>query len=117
MNQELSELFRQLSKLHQSSPLLAEDSWKAYCFNSVAGRLAKLDFEIFNDPKVLNMLGSIKGIGPSTLDKIKEYLETGTLSRIHEFNTDPKRVAMRKMMNIWGVGRASVRRKAFESRD
>jgi DNA polymerase/3'-5' exonuclease PolX len=56
------------------------------------------------------MLKDVKGIGPSSLEKIEEYFRTGSMSRIKEFETDPKRIAMKKMMDIWGVGRVKVRR-------
>ena len=107
-NHELSVLFTKLSKLHQSCPLLAVDNWKAYCFSVISSRLRHLDFEITDNPDTLERVRKVKGIGESSLDKIKEYLQTGTISRIQEFESDPKRVAMKKMMNIWGVGRNKV---------
>lgn len=112
-NKEIAEVFRILSNLHQSCPLLEMDQWKAYMFRIIAGRLTHLDFEINNDPQTLSRLRKIKGIGSNSIDKIQEYLKTGALRRIGEFNTDPKRVAMKNMMNIWGVGRKTVRTRPF----
>lgn len=108
-NKQIAEVFRTLSNLHQSCPLLEMDQWKAYMFRIIAGRLTYIDFEITNDPQTLNRLRKIQGIGSNSVDKIKEYLDTGTLRRIEEFKSDSKRVAMRNMMNIWGVGRKTVR--------
>lgn len=107
-NVELSELFKKLSKLHQTCPLLPVDQWKSYCFSVTSGRLRNLSFEVTNDPRVLQRLKSIRGFGTGTMDKIDEFLETGDISRIMEFETDPKRIAMKKMMDIWGVGRVKA---------
>jgi DNA polymerase/3'-5' exonuclease PolX len=105
---EVAEIFKHLSSLHQSSPLLPVDSWKSYMFRIVSGRIANLNFEISDDPDTLERLREVKGIGSSSFDKIKEYLSTGTFSRIKEFETDPRRIAMKNMMDIWGVGRVKV---------
>jgi DNA polymerase/3'-5' exonuclease PolX len=106
-NLELSKVFKELGNLHQECPLLPVDMWKAYCFRVVAGRIQNMNFKITLD--TLDRLGKIKGIGASSLDKVREYLETGKLSRIKEFRTDSRRIAMKQMMDIWGVGRIKVR--------
>jgi hypothetical protein len=107
-NEEIAEMFRTLANLHQSCPLLDSDPWKAYMFRIMAGRLTNLDFEITNSPQILDRLRQVSGFGSNSVDKIKEYLETGTMSRIEEFKSDPQRVAMKNMMDIWGVGRKTV---------
>ncbi len=109
-NAKLSELFMKLAKLHQSCPLLAEDAWKAYSFHVTAGRLRQLDFEIRDDPAMLSKIRKIPGFGDSTLRMIQEYLSTGTFQRIEAFEADPDRIAMKRMMSIWGVGRVKVGR-------
>ena len=108
-NLKLSEEFKTLGNLHQECPLLPTDMWKGYCFRIVAGRLKHLDFEI--SIHTLDRLKGVKGIGASCLDKIREYLEQDLdhLSRITEFQKDPQRIAMKNMMDIWGVGRIKVR--------
>ena len=75
-----------------------------------------LDFEIADDSDILEKLRAIKGIGSRSFDKITEYLSTGTLSRIQEFQTDPRRVAMKNMMDIWGVGRVKVCQATHDTR-
>jgi hypothetical protein len=110
-NAEVAEVFRKLSNLHQSCPLLPVDNWKAYSFRVVAGRVLNLNFEVSDDPETLERLRNVTGIGSSSFVKIKEYLRTGSLSRIVEFQTDPRRIAMKNMMDIWGVGRVKVRQQ------
>lgn len=109
-NEQVSKVFRTLSNLHKSCPLLPQDEWKAYMFRIISGRLVNLDFEITDHPDTLRRLSNIKGIGANSVAKIKEILETGTVARIAAFHTDPDRVAMSNMMAIWGVGRKKVRK-------
>jgi DNA polymerase/3'-5' exonuclease PolX len=105
-NQSLSEAFRTLSKRHQEMPLNGElDAWKSYSFQITAGRLLHLGFEIRDSPEVLRHLASINGFGSSTMDIITDYLRTQQCSRLRNLESDPDRIAMKNMMNIWGVGR------------
>jgi DNA polymerase/3'-5' exonuclease PolX len=102
-NRALSDLFRKLAKLHQECPLYANDDWKAYMFHLISGRLRQLDYEV--ELSVLDRVRRIPGFGASTMQIIEEFLQTGACSRVQEFEKDPLRVAMKVMMNIWGVGR------------
>jgi DNA polymerase beta palm/Fingers domain of DNA polymerase lambda len=108
-NVKCAEVFKQLSNLHQDMPLLDLDQWKSYCFRIAAGRLLHLDFEVDTDPATLRRLRGVKGFGKSVVDKIEEILNTGTVSRIHEFQHHPERVAMKKLTDIWGVGRVKAK--------
>ena len=111
---EISILFEKLAKLHKESPLTKEDAWKAYTFNLISGRVKHLDFDIVDDPTVLDRVSQVRGIGTSSVDKIKEYLRTGTCQRLHEFEKDPLRIAVKTMMNIWGAGPVKVRQDVAE---
>ncbi len=107
-NKKLASMFEQLSKLHTDMPLEEEDQWKAYTFAVIASRLRHLDFEV--DLSVLKQLESIKGFGKSVLQKIREFFLTGgTCERIRQFSCDETRLAIRNMMNIWGVGRVKAK--------
>jgi DNA polymerase/3'-5' exonuclease PolX len=108
-NVQVAEQFKLLSDLHQEMPLLDTDHWKSYCFRIAAGRLLHLDFEVSSDPITLKRLRSIGGFGSSIVDKIEECVNTGTISRIHEFRNDERRVAMKNLTEIWGVGAKKAR--------
>ena len=103
-NIQVAEAFKNLANLHQSMSLIPSDAWKSYSFRIVAGRLLELDFEISNDEETQQRLRSIKGFGKSVCEKIQEYIEHGTISRIEEFQSDPQRQAMKNLKDIWGVG-------------
>jgi DNA polymerase/3'-5' exonuclease PolX len=109
INVQVAEVFKTLSHLHQSMPLLDVDQWKAYCFRIVSGRLLNLDFEVSDDPRTIQRLRSIKGFGKGVVEKIVEFLETGTVQRIAEFHADPQRLALQNLTAIWGVGRVTAR--------
>jgi DNA polymerase/3'-5' exonuclease PolX len=103
-NRPLSDLFRQLAKLHQDCPLFPNDDWKAYMFQLVSGRIMHLDFVVTMSE--LDRLSRMKGFGASTIQILHDFFETGVCRRIMELEQDPQRKAMRTMMQIWGVGRA-----------
>ena len=54
------------------------------------------------------LVDQVPGLGNSTMNMIAEYMERGTISRIKWLTYDPTRIAMKNMMNIWGVGRVTV---------
>ena len=103
-NIQVAEAFKRLANLHQSMPLMSSETWSSYSFRIAAGRIMELDFEIDNDVETQKRLRSINGFGKSICEKIQECIETGTIKRIQEFETDPHRQAMKNMMDIWGVG-------------
>ena len=110
-NLTISGLLEKISKLHQSSPLFPEDVWKAYSLHKMAGRLRNLNFEIQKDtPGLKSKLKKVPGISQSILAMIFEYVHTGSISRLDLLQSDPLRMAMKRVMAIWGVGRATVSR-------
>lgn len=108
-NAQLADLFLTMSKLYKSSPLMPEDIWKAYMFHKIAGRLLCLPFPLGEEQLPLKKLvDQVPGLGDSTMTMIAEFIERGTISRIKRLKYDPTRIAMKNMMNIWGVGRVTV---------
>ncbi|GAX27163.1 DNA polymerase lambda [Fistulifera solaris] len=107
-NQELADYFKKLSKLYQTAPIHDTDDWRAYSFSLTAGRLRLLDFDVTDDPDALERLSKTKGFGATTMSIIREFLQNGTSSRMKELESDENRVVMRRMMNIWSVGRAKA---------
>lgn len=106
-NQKLSNLFGTISKLYQECPLSSDDSWRSYSYNIVSKRLQYLDFEV-TGVDCLKKLAGIKGFGPKILKQCKEFLTSGKCNIIREFEHDERRVAVRNMINIWGVGPAKA---------
>lgn len=97
-------MFHKLAKLHQECALKKGDEYRALTNNLISGRVKYLDFEI--TPNNLDRVEKIKGIGESSVGKMKEFFERGdgSCNRIEAFKEDKERMAVRAMQNIWGVG-------------
>lgn len=109
-NHNLADFFLQVSKLYQECPLQDSDQWRAYSFSLTAGRLRHLDFEVSDDPSVLQRLAQTKGFGSTSMEMIRQFFRSGTSSsRLRELRTDPQRVVMQRFMKIWGVGPVKAR--------
>jgi len=103
----VSEFFLKLSKIYEQSPYLPSDGIKARQYHLIAGRLQKIGFDIL--PHTTNReLKEIPFVGVSTAPMIQEILRTNRLRRLEHLRTDPIRIAMRDLMAIWGVGRATA---------
>jgi DNA polymerase/3'-5' exonuclease PolX len=103
-NDAISLMFHKLAKLHQECALRHNDEFRALTNNLISGRVKFLDFEI--TPDNLDRVKKIKGIGESSVGKLKEFFDRrdGSCNRIEEFEKDEQRMAVRTMKNIWGVG-------------
>jgi len=103
-NLELSDLLDRISKIYSESPLHDSDIWRGYTYKKAAGCLRYLDFEVDKDQKTLQKLRVIRGLGDKVLEHIIEYLTSNRSTLIQQLENDPKRVAVKKLMGIWGVG-------------
>ena len=103
-NAGLSAMFDELADLQKQSALEKLDEWRAYTYTIVASRLRQLEFEVTPNPDILGSVRSIRGFGSGVMEKIKQFLATGTCEKLNELKVDPARVAVRELTNIWGVG-------------
>lgn len=101
-------MFHKLAKLSQECAMQKSDPFRALTNNLISGRLLQLDFEVTLDN--LDKVKQIKGIGDSSVKKMKQCLERGDgkCVKIEEYENDKDRMGMRAMKNIWGVGQAKV---------
>eukprot|EP00980_Cylindrotheca_fusiformis_P007936 scaffold1697_cov120-Cylindrotheca_fusiformis.AAC.18 len=114
VNQRISQVFKRLAEIYQSSPIEKEDVWRSYQFRINAGRVMQLDFEI-SESTLEKLKKDVVGFGDGCLEIISQYLESGEVERLKDLETDKPRVAMGKMMDIWGVGsKKSVLAQALE---
>jgi len=103
-NGALSAMFDELADLQKQSPLEKLDEWRAYTYTLVAGRLRHLDFEVTPNADTLGSIRGIRGFGSGVMEKIKQFFATGTCEKLKELKSDPARIAVRELTNIWGVG-------------
>lgn len=88
MNKQIIEIFEKLIVKTNNENKKNKNSstpFKIRTYRKTISILKKLDFEINKQNK--DDLKSIKGIGKSTIDKIDEILETGTLNEIASLTT------------------------------
>lgn len=81
--------------------------WRAYQFRINAGRVKLLPFEL-NLDNLERLRKDVTGFGDSCIAIVRQHLESGQVERIRKLKTDKRRVAMRNMMEIWGVGKKAV---------
>ena len=103
-NVGLSAMFDELADLQKQSALEKLDEWRAYTYTIVASRLRQLEFEVTPNPDILGSVRSIRGFGSGVMEKIKQFLATGTCEKLNELKVDPARVAVRELCQIHGVG-------------
>src|SRR3982750_288495 len=97
-NYFIADQFSLLSKLMD---IHGENSFKSKSYAAAAFAIEKLDVQLSDIPQ--EKIASLKGIGPSSAQKITELLQTGHLKSLEEIilNTPPGVI---EMMNIKGIG-------------
>lgn len=100
-NQELSAVFQKISKLYKDMPLDNFDEWRSYSYNAASMKLKYLDFPVSNDEETLRKLSSRKGFGQKFMRHVREFLKTGKVQLVTEFENDPMRLHVRNMIKIW----------------
>lgn len=93
-------LLGQLMELHNENP------FRTKATASVAYKLDKLPFAISVD--TLEQLGAVPGIGASTAQKVKDLLETGTLSELDDYLSGTP-TGILEMLTIKGLGPKKIR--------
>jgi ribosomal protein S13 len=48
------------------------------------------------------------GLGPKTLEKIEEILQTGGLARLENFKSNARLTALTKLTTVWGIGQSTA---------
>jgi DNA polymerase/3'-5' exonuclease PolX len=109
INEELSDIFLQISKIYQKGQLDNDEDWKSYTFHKIAGRIRRMPFEITDEPEIWKRLAKTKGLGDSSIDVIRDYIENGGSSRLNNLQACPKRRAVMQFMGIFDVGRVTAR--------
>ena len=109
-NAKLAHMLNVISKLYKEAPTLPHDKWRSYSYNIASGRVRVLDFEVTLG--TLDKLAKVRGFGKKVLAQAREFLETGDITLIKEFENDELRLSMRAMTKIWGVGPKMARKMA-----
>lgn len=87
-----------------------KDRWRTQAYQKAIFAIQSLDEEITDVKQIKNL----KGVGKGIRDKIKEYLETGKMSKVDEVQkivikyTDSEN-AMTELQRVWGIGPAKAK--------
>ena len=110
-NAKLANMLNTISKLYKEAPALKGDKWRSYSYNIASGRVRTLDFEL--SLGTLHKLKKVKGVGDKVYAQAREFLETGNIAFINQFEKDELLLRMRAMTKIWGVGQSTARDMAI----
>lgn len=77
-----------------------KETWKARAYLTVIKQLKTLNKPV----KTIDDLQDIKGIGKGLKDKITEYIETGSMHQLADYNADGSIKAISDLMRVHGIG-------------
>ena len=103
MNSTIIDCF---NKLIIKSESQNENKFKIISYKKIISIISKLDFEIIS----ITQLKDIKNIGPSSLKRIKEIIDTKTLKEIENvcMKSMDKETIIKDLMKITGIGKVKA---------
>lgn len=116
MNQQIINVFQELIQNVQASSE-PNKQFKIRSYRKVIQAIKNLEQQLTLTNDTLNIdLTTIKGIGPKSIDKIKEILQTNTLNRIEKVNTSNKlyNTQYNQLLKITGVGPVKAKKLLSE---
>lgn len=103
-NAELVAMFSRLQQHYES----LGDGWRERSYRLTASILRSLSFEVGSEADLDRP--ELKRLGRKTRDKLKEFLQTGSIGRVEGLQTDEVAKALGELQGIWGVGLTTARR-------
>ena len=107
MNQQITDTFQKLivNTINKKEP---NNKFKIISYKKTITIINNLDFEITSS----SQLKDIKGIGKSTIDKINEILETGTLQILANIDTESQSLnkELYELQKITGIGAVKAKK-------
>lgn len=117
--EKLNELLKQAkaeylnAQVENNEKEIINHKHRVQAFSRVLGAIASLDFEIKSTDDIKN----IPGIGAGTIKRVKEILETGTLSELknkYDKKKQSKIDSIQELEQIIGVGPSSAKRLVLQ---
>ena len=103
-NQQLVAMFGRLQQHYES----LGDGWRERSYRLTASILRSLPFEVISETDLDRP--ELRRLGKKTRDKLKEFLQTGSIGRVDGLHTDEFAKALGELQGIWGVGLTTARR-------
>lgn len=92
-------LIDSLEKLHKKE-VASKETWKAKAYLKVINQLKAKDGPVHN----FDDLKDVNGVGKGLKDKIVEYLETGAMHQLIDYNADGSIKIITDLMKVHGIG-------------
>lgn len=94
-----ADLIDSLDKLRKKE-FANKETWKARAYSIVIKELKNLEGPVYTYDDVKG----VKGIGKSMESKIKELLETGSMSQLADYNANGHLKIMDELLKVYGIG-------------
>ena len=103
-NEKLVSMFSRLQQHYES----LGDGWRERSYRLTASILRGLPFEVTSEEDLDR--SELRRLGKKTRDKLKEFLNTGSIGRVDGLHMDEHAKALGELQGIWGVGLTTARR-------
>lgn len=101
-NQAVIDKLQEMANLYRNS----NDKWRAYGYQKAITTLKKCHRPVTTYEEIR----MLPGIGSRLAEKIVEIMETGSLTKLEEYQTDADIAVMDLFGQIWGIGPAQAKR-------
>ncbi|CAF4506973.1 unnamed protein product, partial [Rotaria magnacalcarata] len=101
-NQAVIDKLQEMANLYRNS----NDKWRAYGYQKAISTLKKCH----KPATTYEEIRMLPGIGSRLAEKIVEIMETGSMIKLEEYQTDADIAAMDLFGQIWGIGPAQAKR-------
>ncbi|CAF2819088.1 unnamed protein product [Rotaria sp. Silwood2] len=101
-NQAVIDKLQEMANLYRNS----FDKWRAYGYQKAISTLKKCHRPVTTYEEIR----MLPGVGPRLAEKIVEIMETGSMIKLEEYQTDADIAAMDLFGQIWGIGPAQAKR-------
>ncbi|GMI09733.1 hypothetical protein TrVE_jg2930 [Triparma verrucosa] len=106
-NLKVADFLNKLSKAHSvGNTAIKADKFRIYTYKKAASRVRTWGEELNLDvPECWEKLAACKGPpGANTIQKVKEFLLSGTCGRLEGIKNDDWRKGINEIGNVWGIG-------------
>ncbi|EER19700.1 DNA polymerase mu, putative [Perkinsus marinus ATCC 50983] len=103
-NKKLSQIFRDLeANLRHNKG--SSDEFRSRSYRRAADKIDKLGYPLDTDAAVEHFASECgSGIGAKTMQKIREFVNTGSVKKAEVIGTAERAIGIRELTSVWGVG-------------
>ena len=104
-NANITEVLERLEEMNAA----VGDKWRAYSYRKAVGIVKQYPRAIRTEADLAE-IGRVKGMGGKMVGKVREIIETGTLSKVGHMEGDERMQVMERFTKIHGVGATTAAR-------